>query len=663
MKKKTKAEELKQKNKAAEMKQETAAAKMKQKNKVKKKKDRFIRSRMWFSTIISSVFNDRGTIPPNIGNNILVTNNMYITKHSLSAIIMVGEFSDNTYVGFCSDLINTVKSKVHNVVVDVTIKSLPYWIDTSASGMTSRERTWEAILNNPNATERHARRAARQLYTLEVARSGEQMYRSRVYITVRATEGGALTQGCKAVADYLNKCAMYRNVHNNIKTHLDYMSIMCDRNSKETKQMGWMITSQQVLAELFPQTQGLNDSDGLMLGLTRENNAPYWIDFRKSANAKNIYVAAKSGFGKTFFVLGSIIDGYASGYNVCIMDIKGTEFTAFTKACGGVVLSMRSTDTHFVNTFLMDPTEVENGEYKVYFNRHLSLSKRKMLIMCQFTGDDVAAGEALIDSFLTAMYRNCGVTPDNPNTWSRTEVLHPYYVFDMFVEFCSREIKEKYGYIATSAISRMRTYMDRRGNSAHIHRDQYEYKEVLNTKVLTFDFGILESSVASVDPVVFQLRVMDMEIINDEFVSHKKKRGEWTIKVLEESQVCADYLLEIYVREMTLRRAQNQVTFLLGNSVAALRDKDIAKPLLESINILIIGVLNESSQKYLVDEYDLGPDSKRKLELIAGDTRYIHNFLLVNRMQQDATTAIVKSYVPKSVADGKLFKVVDIEDD
>ena len=189
MKKKTKAEELKQKNKAAEMKQETAAAKMKQKNKVKKKKDRFIRSRMWFWAIISSVFNDRGTIPPNIGNNILVTNNMYITKHSLSAIIMVGEFSDNTYVGFCSDLINTVKSKVHNVVVDVTIKSLPYWIDTSASGMTSRERTWE-LLNNPNATERHARRAARQLYTLEVARSGEQMYRSRVYITVRATEGG-----------------------------------------------------------------------------------------------------------------------------------------------------------------------------------------------------------------------------------------------------------------------------------------------------------------------------------------------------------------------------------------------------------------------------------------------------------------------------------------
>ena len=128
--------------------------------------------------------------------------------------------------------------------------------------------------------------------------------------------------------------------------------------------------------------------------------------------------------------------------------------------------------------------------------------------------------------------------------------------------------------------------MYRRGNNAHIHKDPYNYKDVLDTKVLTFDFGILEDSASNVDPVVFQLRVMDMEIINDEYVSHKKKNGEWTMKVLEESQVCADYVLEIYVREMTLRRAQNQVTFLLGNSISALKDKPLANPLLESIKVI-----------------------------------------------------------------------------
>ena len=166
-------------------------------------------------------------------------------------------------------------------------------------------------MNSEITTERQARRAARQLYTLRVAESGEPTYRSRVYITVRAEEGRALNQGIEAVSSYLNGCAVYRIIKNDLKTHLDYLAIMSNKSNSQMKNVGWMVTSQQVLAEMFPQTQGLNDMDGTMMGLTRENNAPYWINFRKTANAKNIYVAAKSGFGKTFWVLARLIDGYA----------------------------------------------------------------------------------------------------------------------------------------------------------------------------------------------------------------------------------------------------------------------------------------------------------------------------------------------------------------
>lgn len=649
-----------EKNTAELLKQRGSTADtLKQKAKTKKKKERFLRTRMWVSTLISTVFNDRGTIPPNIGNNILVTNNLYVTKNALSAVIMVGEFSDDTVVGFCSDLINTVKSQVSDVTVDISIKNQPYWIDTKQSGMGSRVHTWESIMNNPLTNEKSARRAARQLYTLQVAESGEPMYRSRVYVTVRAREGRTLNRGVKAVTDYLNTCAIYRRIKNNLKEHLDFMCMISDKSSKFMKNVSWMVTSQQVLAEMFPQAQGLNDSDGTLMGLTHENNAPYWINFRKTANAKNIYVVSKSGFGKTFWTLVPILDGYADGYNVCIMDIKGTEFTAFTKACGGIVLSMRPDDTHFINTFVMDKEAVEDGNYNVYYHKQIRLSKKKMITMCQFTDTESSRGESLIDEFLTTFYRNEGVSSENPNTWIRTKQFHPYDVYDAFDNFVSREIKEKYGDIAISALARMRVYMHRKGNSSHIYQEAYSYRDVLQTKVLTFDFGILEDSASNVDPVVFQLRVMDMEIINDEFVSYKKRHGEWTMKVLEESQVCSDYLLEVYVREMTLRRAQNQVTFLLGNSISALQSKSIAKPLLDSINILVCGVLNDSSQKYLVDEYDLGENNKKKLESIAEDTRYMHTFLLVNRMQQDATTALIKAYVPEKVRDGKLFKVVD----
>ena len=98
----------KQESPASELKKAPVAKQLKKQAKTQTKRDRFIRTRMWFSTLIASVFNDRGTIPPNIGNKIMVTNNLYVTKNSLSVVFAIREFSDDTYVGFCSDLIQAV---------------------------------------------------------------------------------------------------------------------------------------------------------------------------------------------------------------------------------------------------------------------------------------------------------------------------------------------------------------------------------------------------------------------------------------------------------------------------------------------------------------------------------------------------------------------------
>ena len=68
----------------ADKREVSAADKLKKVNKKAKKRERFITLRMWISTLISALYNDRGKIPPNIGNNILVMNNQYITKYSLN---------------------------------------------------------------------------------------------------------------------------------------------------------------------------------------------------------------------------------------------------------------------------------------------------------------------------------------------------------------------------------------------------------------------------------------------------------------------------------------------------------------------------------------------------------------------------------------------------
>lgn len=638
----------------------SAAEVMKAKQKQRQATERFITARMWFSTFIAAFFRDRGNIPPNIGNNMLIGNNQYITKGALTALILVVEMGADTPMGFISDMIESVKSKVPEVAIDVTIKTQRKDFDINGSDMKSRIRTWERSLESPNTSDTNKRRAARCLYTVDIARSGEQMYKGQMYISVHAPTGALLQRGLEQASSYLSSIgAAHRLIKNDMKRHLELSLLMSNKRSQESKDIPAQIFSRQTLAEILPVTQGLNDTTGTFMGIDRKMHGPYFIDFRSTAKAKNIVCSAGSGSGKTFLVQNWFLDMHATDYNMCIMDIKGTEFGAFTKAAGGIVLSMRPTSTYYVNTFKLDKEEAGN-EPRVYFDERFGLSKETMMLLADLPADMSSQGEALVEEFMQALYLEMGVSADNPNTWYRTASLNPYSVYDQFANFCSYEIKMKYPEVATRMLSRLSIYMSRTGSNSHMFRDPFDYKTVLDTKVLTFDFGMLGTGEAT-DQAMFKVRVLYMNLLNDQYVAYKYSLGQWTGKVLEESGIAADYLIKLYAKDFMLRRSQNQVTILLGNSISSLSSNPNAKGILENANILVLGALNKSSREYLVDEFGLDKECD-ELESLVSNPDYMNTFLLVNKMQKDATTALLKAYVPDHVVKGALFKIVDTED-
>ena len=67
---------------------------------------------------------------------------------------------------------------------------------------------------------------------------------------------------------------------------------------------------------------------------------------------------------------------------------------------------------------------------------------------------------------------------------------------------------------------------------------------------------------------------------------------------------------------MNQSASQNQVTVLLGNSVAALAANPLSRPMVENINILCLGSLNKSSRRYLLEEFGLKESEVSFLENI-----------------------------------------------
>lgn len=641
--------------------QGSVASKMHKRQKERTKKERFIRTRMWMSIILARFFSDRGTIPENIGNNILILNNVCITKNHITALIQITEMSEATPVSWTGDLVQFVKSQCKGVSVDITMKGQEFYPDLS--GVSSRERTWTATLDNPLMPKDNVRRAARCLYSLDVIRSGTKVFKFRVYVKLRAKDNAHLRKAIEAACSYLHSIdATYMQVKNNMEEHMNYLSMLSNKRPQHLKDFAPIIFSVETMAESLPAVQGMNKMKGVLFGQDILSNYPYFIDVQASANAKNIMIEASSGFGKTFTVEYWLYPFFACDFNMCIMDIKGTEFRAFTQAVHGNTLSMRNTSTKYINTFAWHTNEVIDGDFRTYANERIRMSKERLSVIANFADKKASVCDSLLEEFMQFVYRSVGADPQNVNTWTRTHQLTPYRIFEIYDKFLSREILNKYPDVAVELRERLAIYISADGSCSHMFRDEYTYMDLLDNNCLTFDFGILEAS-SGQDPVMFKLHVLDMLLINDAFVSYKKSKGEWTVKVLEESQIVDDYLMKVYTREMTLRRAMNQVTILLGNSVSALMENPIAKPMLENINIMVLGSLNKSSRRYLTEEYGLSDLHEELLEQIQADANMLHTFLLINRMEKDATTALLRTEVPDSVRNSELFKVVDIQEE
>lgn len=622
-------------------------------------RNKFLRTRMWFSIIVAKLFQDRGVIPRNIGNNIYIGNNQYITKYSISSLICVTEFSEETPIAMISKLIRTLKKKCPSTRVNVSIIQDKYQPKIHDYGMEAKVENWERILDSTDLGENTQKRAARLLYTYDIAKSGEPLYRSHVYITLRAETGTELKALEKEACIYLNDIgAEYRLIKSDTVTHLKYVSLMCNKKEPKIKDLPCNIFSAQTLAEVLPTTQGLNDMKGSFLGINRLNQNPYFIDIRSSSSAKNFYVVAESGSGKTFLVQTWLLDDYTQDYNLCIIDIKGTEFKSITEACGGLTISMTNKSTEYINTFRLEAKNVKDDS-TLYFNQQFKMSKLMLLYLADVPSELTTTAEAFIEEFLYAVYLQLGVVAGNVKSWTRTKNLTPYVIYDYFLNYLSNDIKTKYKDIIPKMVSRYGMYLNRNGSESHMFRKEYNIADILENRVIRFDFGILDSS-RVMDSAVFKVKTLFMQAINNEFSNDKKAKGEWVAKVLEEYQVAGDALLQVYKEEITLRRSQNQKTYLLGNSVQALFDNPIARPIIENMNVLCIGSVHDSSRKALIQEYNLGKyeDDMKALE---EDPSMENTFLLINKMQRDSAMALLRAYVPKEVSKGALFHNVDTE--
>lgn len=613
---------------------------------LKIKKVRFVTLRAWITYLASIFMKDIGKIPDNIGNRMLITNNMYITKKYMSSIIQIEELGEDSVVTLIGELNRALREKGNKCILDVIIKNQRFNFEPNNSGLKSRVASWERLRDNPLASKKYRKRAIRCLYTYDVAMSGKRLKESRIFLIIRAKEVAQLDAGENIVLGELNSMgARYKGIYGNVKDTLKYISIMGGRKAEKIKQIAPVMTSNQVLADMMPNNGSYNDRDGIDFGVNISNCSTMRVDLANITKARNIYVTAPSGVGKTVLVTNIAESAYEQGMCCVFTDIKGNEYTNFIKATDGYIVSLRPNSIEYINSWVMHQKDTSFENAVKYFKERINFSKTQMKILSGITDkEQLGQFEELLDEFHDSLYVSVGAIPENPKSWRGTEELNPKIVYEKFRSFCTEQKIRMYD-IRPSVLGMLKMYFATEGSKSYAFTKEFDYEAILRSDTLSFDFGLLAgggSKTYSREEIdLFRLKFLYMSKLNGDFITRKYSMGKHTVKVLEESQIVDDDILQMYVEEYTLRRSQNQHTFLLGNSVTALTNNEISKPLIENTTGLLIGDLTMESRETVIQQFDI--QYLRDKILSIGSTKELQNaFLFVNKMQDRQLYPILK---------------------
>jgi len=632
---------------------DVSAREVLKKRKKSRKKEHFLRLKMWVNYLVSTLEKDRGKIPDNIGNRILISNNLITTKFGMSTYIHIQSLSLDTPQCLISRIVEELRKGGSTAILDFVIKNKPYNVSLGESGMRSRISNWVRASERDDIPDFEKEIAARCLYTVDIIESGERVSHGRFFLKLTAKTGTELTEAEKIVYGYLNSIhAEYVPIVGMLKPMLEYITISSDRMTKDIKDVRPMVLSARTMCQLLPNSGSLNDDKGLTIGVNIDNYQPYKVDFENITAGRNLYAIAPSGGGKTVLALNLCESAVENGWAVSIQDIKGNEFVNFVKGTGGYIVSLRESVAGYINSFIMRAEETTDQRAETYFKDNLAFSKRQLMILSGLeSNSDLIEFEELLDGFLETLYIGLGVIAANRSTWSATQVLTPFEVYDRLVDYVTPEIQAKYPGVTRKVFTELKMFLSKSGSKSYIFTEEFKYVDIVNAKTLMFDFGILDKSGQQVDRTTFRLKFEYMRKLNADFVSHKYKCGQKVLKILEESQIVTHdpEILKGYVEEYTLRRAQGQTTLLLGNSITALVENPIAQPLIENISAMFVSRMNTKTRDEVAKIFGLEQDVVDCIDELSLDEKYENAFLFINRMQMKSMLPVIKVLLDKNV--------------
>ncbi|MCM1222982.1 MAG: DUF87 domain-containing protein, partial [Lachnospiraceae bacterium] len=296
------------------------------------------------------------------------------------------------------------------------------------------------------------------------------------------------------------------------------------------------------LAAAFPFVRTfVMDEGGIMLGENKTNGYPFIFNLWKRGNLyqnSNAMIIGKSGSGKSYFLKNLILNEWANGTRVIVLDPEA-EYLALTRNLRGNVINAGNAQEGRINPFHIYKILTEDGtpaDPKVTFNTHLKTLESFYKIVLADAPADVLE---LINHLTVETYARMGITENTDCT------AFPANHFPTFSDLLDTLILKKAGDMDELTKRDMRT--------AELYLQKFvsgRYSDIwnapstleVNADLIDFDFQSLfanKNNVVANAQMLLIFRFIEQEVINAR-EKNKSGAGLHTMIVCDEAHLFID---------------------------------------------------------------------------------------------------------------------------
>ena len=271
------------------------------------------------------------------------------------------------------------------------------------------------------------------------------------------------------------------------------------------------------LAAAFPFVRTfVMDDGGIMLGENNKSGYPFILNIWKRGNLyqnSNAFIIGKSGSGKSFFLKNLILNEWANGTRVIMLDPEA-EYLALTRNLYGNVINVGNAKEGRINPFHIYKILTEDGtvaDSKITFNTHLKMLESFFKIVLADAPLDVIE---LINNLVVETYERMGITE---NTDCSNFPADYFPLFSDLLETLQSKDKESMDSLTQRDMRTAELYLQKFVNGRYSDIWNAPSTLQVNANLIDFDFQSLfanKNNVVANAQMLLVFRFIEQEVIN-----------------------------------------------------------------------------------------------------------------------------------------------------